>query len=44
MCSIDSIYDNGYFTLVTGIVSTLLFMCYLYITKEEVMKITGNKY
>lgn len=43
ICGVDSIYDNGYFLLATGIVALLIYICYKTITEEEADILSGNK-
>lgn len=43
VCGVDSICDNGYFFLATGIVALLIYICYKTITKEEANILSGNK-
>lgn len=43
ICGVDSIYDNGYFLPVTGIVTLLIYICYKTITEEEANILSGNK-
>ena len=43
ICGVDSIYDNGYFLLATGIVALLIYICYKTITEEEANILSGNK-
>ena len=44
ICSVDSIYDNGYFLPATGIVALLIYICYKTITEEEADILSGNKF
>ena len=43
ICGMDSIYDNGYFLLATGIMALLIYICYKTITEEEANILSGNK-
>ena len=42
ICSVDSLYNEGYFFRATFIVAILGFACELSISEEEVNILTGN--
>lgn len=44
MMGIDSIYDQGYFIHGLILVTTLIVLCYKFISKEEIEVLTLSKY